>query len=105
MDATELMDQLFKFKVGDTVAMTVHLAIRKRGKAGWKKERGIVPEMQPLQILERIAQQCHGGVQMAYLCRPHLQDGFRSLAFGTELVRVLEIELEAMPKEDEVAGE
>jgi hypothetical protein len=106
-----LLDEVFRFKVGGTVCMKAHLTAPRPAPRGAdpKRRRSYIPALQELFILERFVQQCSGGVQLAYICRVHIPESSfgRSMAFGTELMRVMEIELEEVPpeeKEEESGG-
>jgi hypothetical protein len=96
-----LLDEVFRFKVGETVCMKAHLTVARTERGGDpKRRREYMPDLQRLFVIERLLQQCSGGVQLAYICRVHMPGSFaRSMAFGTELSRMMEIELDGLPPE------
>lgn len=61
------MDSAFKFKIGDLVLVKA----QKRGYEVLTETEAWSQRPQVCQVLERLAQQCHGGVQMHYLVRFH----------------------------------
>jgi hypothetical protein len=97
------LDKACRFKSGDIVAMAAHVEVRRLMRGG--KKRRHIPALQPLQIIERGITQCYGGIQAFYICRAHIMETFGNMAFGTELLRVMEIEVTEMPaEEDEKEG-
>lgn len=96
MTREEAMNSLCKFSVGQMVVMAMHREWHQKEKG---KPKAYVPAIQPLQVVERIINQCHGGVQTFYLVRPHIVESFKGMAFATELARVTEIELAECPED------
>lgn len=69
------LDALFKFKIGDVLQMA-HTPYRARSSR--------------LHVVERLLQQCPGGVQLHYRCRAFVGDG----NCGRELTQLVETELQ-----------
>lgn len=95
MNAQQLMNDLCKFSIGEICAMKVALQIDRRRKS--VREEHL--RFQPVQIIERQARECAGGVQVTYLVRPHFTEFLRASGFGIDLVPVNEIELAPLPEE------
>lgn len=96
-----VVDGLFNFKIGDEVRMKVH---REGYAANGQK---FTP--QRLVVVERIAQECYGGLQISYALRVHTHNqggwlGSETYGFVTELIKVTEPELVAFP-EPELSAE
>jgi hypothetical protein len=87
-------DHVFKYKIGDEVRMKVH-------RPGYSPN-GAQFTPQPLVVVERLLQECSGGVQISYKVRAHIVTGRemfsndRSYNFLQELVMVTEPELVPM---------
>lgn len=73
----------YEFEIGDVVVHRVALDLAERGAAmylaahgtsGYKPKPGIAVPC--FHILERIAQECPGGVQRFYLCRAFMADKY-----------------------------
>ena len=83
-----LMDERFKYKMGDVVAHVGHTF--------GSDEKSLKP--QRLVVVERCLWQCHGGVQQMYHVRVCTHpDSFREPGFLKEYTRVSETELVAYP--------
>ena len=96
MTDLELMDKLCKFQVGAVCAMKIQNVVYRAVPKDDKTGRSV--QVQPMQIIERLVQQCYGGLQVAYLVRPHIIPGSffgKEMAFGIDMVKVMEIEIEA----------
>ena len=63
MDLEQVMDKVFRFKIGDEVAVKASLPFP------GEKDKWALRAVLKVTILERIAQQCHGGVQLKYVGR------------------------------------
>jgi len=88
----------FKFKVGDWAKTIGHAGITINDSPGsWRF--GAVDIR--YHIVERLYQECPGGVQRHYICRPNMIDG----GIGREYIRMNEIELVAAEPFKEKAKE
>jgi hypothetical protein len=89
----DVLDQVCKFKIGQLVTPKVQYALLNALK---DNQRPLLFRQKPkctvLVILDRIIQQCYGGVQVAYACRAHLLHE-HALAFHLEQTKFMEPEL------------
>lgn len=77
----------FKFKIGEIV----YHRLRHSSEFNPEKEKKT-----PILILERVAQECHGGVQKHYMCRLGTSTGSVPMTFEpNKLFQFSELELEA----------
>jgi hypothetical protein len=101
---SQKMSSLCKFSIGDLVGCIVAQRLLASRKA---RSPDNLPKMQPMQIIERTVRECPGGVQICYLVRAHMFPSMFSqsdtMAFGTELITVNEIELTLLTEPE--AGE
>jgi hypothetical protein len=97
MTHEEMMDSICKFKVGDVVYPLIHRI--------FTDKKGKHLKTTPLQVIERVVQQCYGGIQVAYVVRVHLPGEWSTpCSFSTEFQRLLEIELTSeVPVHEEAA--
>jgi hypothetical protein len=92
MTNEEMMDAMCKFRVTQTVYTKVAVELVEREITGKKKRR--LADPQPLQVIERVVSQCHGGIQMAYILRPHIADRWAgTVGAASDFQRMMEIEL------------
>ncbi len=83
-DKMEDIDALFKFKVGQIVqSVFTPDSQEEKEKIPWARS------FQSYQIIERLLQECSGGVQKHYLCRGGAADG----SLTKDYIRLNELEL------------
>lgn len=95
----EMMDSLCKFSIGDLVVLKGSHEVAKRRNGSGKHIRSL--SAQPMTVVERMVQQCYGGIQIRYLLRTHhVASEYASLdvLFGTETVNLVEVELMPAPE-------
>jgi len=83
---------MFKYKIGDELQMTIT-----GGSIKYKNEREFPVIKHKLVPIERLYQECPGGIQIHYLCRVHMMDSSfarNTSSFGLDYVRINEVELE-----------
>ena len=86
-------EDAFRFEIGDVVM----------AKATKSMRGSLLP--QPLQIVERVLQQCYGGFQGRYLVRAHALDiKSGGTAFHSELFSLTEPEVESYDSGDMRVG-
>jgi len=76
----------FAFSIGDIVTTKASVRCAPSGR-----------DFPHLTIIERIAQECHGGIQKKYLCRIATAD-FRAVVLAQHPFEFTEIELTAIPE-------
>lgn len=87
----------FKFEIGDLVQSVGQIKAAKLSRDGG--------DPQVHQVLERIWQQCPGGVQRHYVIRSHASGFARGAVSSDDCIRVLEIELVPIPDQSETTTE
>jgi hypothetical protein len=86
------LDEVFKFKIGDRIKLIAH------GEGYDADGNRHMP--QALNVVERLAQECPGGIQLHYLCRVVSMDmayKIMRLNFSSPVFQINEIEVEAYP--------
>lgn len=82
----------FKFEIGDLVTMRTFSAIKVRDRFRPGRVGDVTP--QAFQVIGRMMEECHGGCQQnTYACRAYIHHGEASISFGTELIKINEMEL------------
>ena len=88
----KLMNEVFQFKIGDLVISKAQKAIALDNPK--KRDYQNDPQPQVFEVVERLMQQCHGGVQRHLQLRPSGIDHIENLVSG-KLFQLTEPEVEA----------
>ncbi len=83
------LDKFFKYKIGDIVATRAGVH-----QMEWAKPMNDRHIPQALQILERLLQECHGGLQLHYVVRAHNLKLYDAGGLCLEGIRLTEPERE-----------
>ena len=85
MDSKALLDQIFKYSVGDVVAQKTQVA----GIISRLRDKARKMAVQDLEIIERWVQQCYNDIQIFYTVRVHSYNDFQA-SFTEKVFRVTE---------------
>lgn len=86
MEKEKVLDEMCKFKIGEFLTAKAQLVA---------VGKSTIHAPQTIQVIERVVQQCYGGVQIHYDCRITVVSIGAGATTGAQLFRFTEPELES----------